>query len=127
MTPCVFDSSTVIAILNKEPGHDMAEKLISQSLISTVNVTEVAKHLSERIDVFAAVQTVLKSLKYQIIAYSNEQAEYAGFLYRTTAKYGLSLGDRACLALAISKNLPVVTTDKIWANIDLPIDVTLLR
>jgi PIN domain nuclease of toxin-antitoxin system len=44
-----------------------------------------------------------------------------------TAPWGLSLGDRACLALARLRNLPAVTADRAWAKLDLAIPIEVVR
>ena len=38
-----------------------------------------------------------------------------------------SLADRACLALAMRLGLPALTTDRAWAELDLPVEVVVLR
>ncbi|MBW4515156.1 MAG: hypothetical protein KME11_08015 [Timaviella obliquedivisa GSE-PSE-MK23-08B] len=62
-----------------------------------------------------------------ILPFTTEQAELAASLWTTTKPLGLSLGDRACLALAITFNLPVVTADQAWEGLSLTIAVQMIR
>jgi ABC-type antimicrobial peptide transport system ATPase subunit len=55
------------------------------------------------------------------------QAHIAGSLWQQTKALGLSLGDRACLALAIQLNLPVLTADKLWQQLDVGVAIQLIR
>jgi len=75
----------------------------------------------------ASVRTVLESLDLRIEPLDDTQAWMTGKLRIITKKFGLSLGDRACLALASAKKLPVITTDKQWQNLDTDIKIIQLR
>ena len=59
--------------------------------------------------------------------FTPEQAETAARLYTQTRNHGLSLADRACLALALDKGWPVMTADRAWAGLDLAIEVEVIR
>ncbi|WP_017747743.1 hypothetical protein [Scytonema hofmannii] len=50
-----------------------------------------------------------------------------GFLYQQTRQFGLSLGNRSCLALAIARNLPVLTADTAWTNLSLSVEIQTIR
>jgi PIN domain nuclease of toxin-antitoxin system len=69
----------------------------------------------------------LDPLPIEWVAFSDLHAAKAGELWRSTRQAGLSLGDCACLALAIERDLPVLTADPAWAGLGLPIDVQLIR
>jgi len=69
----------------------------------------------------------LDALPIEWVAFSDVHAAKAGELWRNTRQAGLSLGDRACLALAIERDLPVLTADRAWAGLALPIDIHLIR
>jgi PIN domain nuclease of toxin-antitoxin system len=62
-----------------------------------------------------------------VVPYTGEQARIAGDLIAKTEKYGLSLGDRSCLALAIALNVPVYTTEQVWKNLKLGIPIHVIR
>lgn len=115
----VLDSSAVLAVINLETGKDIVEPRFPDSLISTVNVAEILTKLAERnINVKNAVEEFLQ-LGLEIVDFDTENAAKCAELRPLTSHLGLSLGDRACLALAIQKRAIVVTADKNWANLGL--------
>lgn len=127
MNKVVLDASALLAFLNQEPGSSVLESLLPQSFASTVNWAEVVAKLQERGVWTEQSQFDLEELGITIIAFDLKQALITGALRSLTKSAGLSLGDRACLALGIQLNLPVLTTDRIWAQLDLPIQVQVLR
>lgn len=60
-------------------------------------------------------------------SFDKQQARIAGNLWKQTKELGLSLGDRACLALAQHLELPVLTADKIWQQLDIGVSIQLIR
>ena len=127
MSAIVFDSSVVIAILKQERGFESAEELLSKALISTVNLAEVATYLARNSVPRETIQEVLASFPIQVVPVEESLAIETGCLYPSCKHLGLSLGDRACLALAISRKLPVLTADLVWSQLDLEISVQVLR
>ncbi len=127
MSAIVFDSSVVIAILKQERGFESAEELLSKALISTVNLAEVATYLARNSVPRETIQEVLTSFPIQVVPFEESLAIETGYLYPSSKNLGLSLGDRACLALAISRKLPVLTADLVWSQLDLEISVQVLR
>lgn len=123
----VFDASALLALLNKEPGYTIAEKYLSQAMMSTINLAEVLTILiGIGIPQFEAV-TMTTELIADIVPFDAEQALETAYLRQKTKPFGLSLGDRACLALAQRQQLTVITADKIWKEINLPIEVIVIR
>ena len=127
MADWVIDSSAVLAWLYLEGGSDVAEAALSVSLISSVNLAEVMTRLVEGgcTDEEAAV-LVLRG-DYKVIAFDQNLAMRAGALRRRTRHLGLSLGDRACLALAEQEGLPILTADRSWAKLDIGVEIRLIR
>lgn len=127
----ILDSSAVIAFLNQEKGCEIVEKEIDKSAISSVNFVEILT-IANR-SVFTdkkSREEALRLLKHSlpnIIDFNYEQACIAGSIDEVTKEHGLSLGDRACLALAKYKNCPVLTADKAWKKLDLGIKIKLIR
>ncbi len=119
MSAIVFDSSVVIAILKQEQGFELAESSLSDALISTVNLSEVATYLARNSVPSDTIQEVLASFPIQVIPFEESLAIQTGCLYSSCKHLGLSLGDRACLALAVSRKLPVLTADTVWSKLDL--------
>ena len=92
-----------------------------------MNVTEVLSRLSDDGLTIEDASSSLDELELTVIPFSGSQAAGAAALRPTTRRFGLSLGDRACLALAIELQLPVLTADRTWSQIDLPVAVILTR
>jgi ribonuclease VapC len=127
MSDAVLDASAVLAWLRDEPGSDRVEAVPKTSRISAVNLAEVAQRLVDSDEAEDLVRDIISDLPWTIVAFDAGLAMEAGFLRRNTRKQGLSLGDRACLALAIREGLPVVTADRVWAELDLGVEVVLIR
>jgi ribonuclease VapC len=123
----VFDSSVILAHLNDEPGSERAAPLFGDALISAVNVAEIVSKLAERGAALNLIRAALSRYGLQIATFDEELAERTGALRPRTKSLGLSLGDRACLALAERFALPVLTADRTWKDLNLSIDVQLLR
>ena len=123
----VLDASVVLAFLRDETGGELAFSLLSEGVISTVNLTEV---LNKSMGVSLPKKDLVKSLLrtgLSIISFDHEQAHIASDLNQSTRSLGLSLGDTACLALGIQRTLPVYSADRIWQKLNLPIEVRLIR
>lgn len=125
--PFIFDASAVIILLNQEPGHDFVKKYISQSMMSAVNLAEVITVLVSIGVPHTSATNIASELISEIIPFDTEQAAANAALRESTKPFGLSLGDRACLALAQIKQLPVITADKIWEKLTLPIEIMFAR
>jgi ribonuclease VapC len=127
MADAVLDASAVLAFLRREPGEDVVRRVMPRSLLCAVNLTEVVSKLIERGAAAPAASQIAKSLPYQIVDYDENLATSAGVLWEETRSTGLSLGDRACLALARREQLPALTTDQRWAKENIGIEVQLVR
>ena len=123
----ILDASAVLAYLHEENGGLVVEKVLRGAFISTVNWCEVVQKLRTKSIDDKAVRQDLNALGVSFIAFSLEHADKAGELWQVTVPFGLSLGDRACLAMGLVENMLVMTADKIWQKIPLPLDVQLIR
>jgi ribonuclease VapC len=123
----VLDASALIALIYQEKGKDVVEKHLEYAEISSVNLSEVAAYLVKKGFNENEIGVALGDLALTIINFDESQALIAARLIEKTSSKGLSLGDRACLALAIQRNLPVLTADKIWGSLDLGIKITIIR
>ena len=120
MPRAVLDASAVLAVLNREPGSGVVERYFAQGVVSSVNLSEVAAKLGDRgVDTHVVVE-ILSDLGLEVRAFDEAQALVAGTLREGTRSLGLSLGDRACLALGMAEGVPIVTTDRAWAAV--PVD-----
>ncbi|HLM60628.1 MAG TPA: type II toxin-antitoxin system VapC family toxin [Pyrinomonadaceae bacterium] len=116
----VLDASAVLAVLNGERGEKKVVPLLAESAVSTVNLTEVAAKLLEAgMDEKSAQLAVAVLGIGEIVEFTEGLVWEAARLTPLTRQYGLSLGDRACLALAIKLKVPAVTADKEWAKLKL--------
>ena len=124
----VLDASAVLALLLREPGGEkLTAELLVDAVVSTVNLAEVqTKLVKEGYDPDEAWEDAV-SLVPTVESYGAEQAKAAGTLVRTTQPFGLSLGDRSCLALAIALQAEVYTTEKLWKNLKLGIPIHVIR
>lgn len=127
MSKVVIDASAVLAVLQKEPGAEKVLARLSEAVISAVNFAEVVSKLSHTGDDLSQVLPDLHNLIRDIRPFDVAQAESAGMLARPTRSHGLSLGDRACLTLGRSLNLPVLTADQEWLKLDLGISIEVIR
>ena len=128
MSKIVLDASALLAVLNQEPGSEkLTPELLSQAVISTVNLAEVQAKLVERgVDPDDAWSNAV-GLVREAVDFSSEHAKLAGNLTIETRPLGHSLGDRACLALGISERGDVYTADKKWKSLKLGIRIHLIR
>lgn len=123
----VLDASALLAMLHGEPGGDAVQGLLQTSAMSSVNWSEVVqKSLDRQVEVEGMRQD-LEALGLKIVPFSAAQAERAAFLRALTRHLGLSLGDRACLALADELKLPAATADRNWADLTLAIEIRVVR
>lgn len=123
----VLDSSSVLAVLFDEPGGASVSDLFNGGLLSAVNLAEILTKLKQGgWDTDFAWGRVL-DMGFEVCPYEAEQARLTSELIDQTRPYGLSLGDRACLALAIDRRATVYTTDRIWKKLSLGIDVEVIR
>jgi PIN domain nuclease of toxin-antitoxin system len=123
----VLDASVVLAVLGGEPGVDQVIPLLGESAISTVNLAEVhGKLVSKGVPKNEAWKAVL-SLVREVIDFDLQQSKLVGELLAETRSLGLSLGDRACLALGAVLKAPVYTTDRAWKALKVGVEIRVLR
>jgi ribonuclease VapC len=128
MNKVVLDASAILAMLNDEPGAEkITPELLSRATTSAVNLAEVQTILvREGGDPDESWALAVDPIP-DVEPFTAEQARIAGTLIQKTRSLGLSLGDRACLALAIALNAPVYTTDQLWRKLKLGVPSYLLR
>ena len=123
----VLDASALLTYLHKELGWSEVHAVVGGSCIGAVNWCEVAQKAKRKgLDVEKA-RGLLDELGLRIIPFSAEQAEATAHLWEITRRHGLSLADRACLALAMERQAPVLTADRVWAELGLDVDIRLIR
>ena len=128
MNKIVLDASAILALLNGETGSEkLTPELLNNATSSTVNLAEVqTKLVKEGGDADEAWEDALSTIR-EAAPFTDEHAKLAGSLVAQTRPLGLSLGDRACLALGLAQKAPVYTTDKSWRNLKLGLRIHVLR
>ncbi len=124
----VLDASALLALLHNEKGADIVEEAIfNKAVISSVNWTEVIQKAIARNISIDNLDNELAAVGLSFLSFDMQQAYIAGSLWQQTKELGLSLGDRACLALTQHLDLPVLTADKIWQQLDIGVSIQLIR
>jgi ribonuclease VapC len=128
MNEVVLDASAIVAILEREPGYEkLTLEILSRAVASAVNVAEVQTVLVNRgMAPGEAWRNACSPLR-EVADFTAEQARIAGTLVNQTRPLGLSLGDRACLALGIRLGAPIYTADRVWKKLKADVEVRLLR
>ncbi|MBF0171511.1 MAG: type II toxin-antitoxin system VapC family toxin [Nitrospinae bacterium] len=123
----VLDASALLAFLQDEPGGETVEEALSESSISAVNWAEVIQKADAHGVPVQGMREELVSLGLVIEPFDAAQGESVGLLWRKTARYGLSLGDRACLALALERGRAALTADTAWKRLRIGVDIRVIR
>lgn len=127
MPDAALDASALIALLRDEPGAAVVERLLGRAVISVVNWAEVLqRYRAHGVDTAGKRDDVV-ALGIAIEAFTDEDADAVAELWEPTRSAGLSLADRACLALAGRLGLPAYTADRAWREVDLDVEVVLIR
>jgi PIN domain nuclease of toxin-antitoxin system len=123
----VLDTSAVIALLRSEPGAQRVAERVGEGAISCVSLAEVISHGVRGGVPAEQVRADFAASQIPVHAFGEDDAVVAGALYTATKHLGLSLGDRACLALAKRLGCGVLTGDRAWAKLDIGIAVEVFR
>ncbi|MFO1423011.1 MAG: type II toxin-antitoxin system VapC family toxin [Candidatus Competibacteraceae bacterium] len=122
-----LDASALLAFLFREPGHEQVGAMLDAACLSTVNLAEViGRFVRDGHDAHQVLQK-LTSTTIEIAPFTAEDAVLAASLIPATQPLGLSLGDRACLALALSRNIPAITADRIWTQLHVGVTIQFVR
>ncbi len=123
----VLDASALIALLWDEPGSEAVEALVTRSVVSAVNWAEVLQRYRAHGVETAGKREQVEALGIRIEPFSDEDAEAVAELWKPTRRAGLSLADRACLALARRLDLAAYTADRDWRRVAVGVRVVLIR
>jgi PIN domain nuclease of toxin-antitoxin system len=129
MTLAVLDASALLALLLREPGAEKVAVALGDAAISAVNLAEVASQYALRGSAGHEVRELTSQFSAQVVPFDEDLALVAGALAPSTKSAGLSMGDRACFALALRLGARVVTADRIWTRVAeaVGVEVELIR
>lgn len=128
MSRVVLDASAILAVIKGERGTEkLTPKLLAEAVASAVNLAEVQTKLIHAGWSPPQAWEDATSPVRAIVPFDSKQARIAGNLTSQTMRLGLSLGDRACLALGLALDAPVYTTEQIWKQLKLDVSVHVIR
>lgn len=129
MSIFVLDTSAVLALFWQEPGWERVSEVLESGdhAISAVNLAELASKFVDAGIPLAEIPNLVAALKLNVQPFDAVFALEAGKLRATTRTLGLSLGDRACLALAQHLNATTLTADRPWIKLDIGIAIECIR
>lgn len=129
MSAVVLDASAILAAILGEHGGDAVFERLEEAMVSAVNIAEVYTYAAINGFPTAAIDAFFADTGIEIAPFSHGQAVVTGHLAQATRKAGLSLGDRACLALAAEHDAEVLTADHAWSTVagEIGLAITLLR
>lgn len=123
MNKYVLDASALIALINNEVGSEKVMAALPFAIMSSVNLSECGAFLGRTGMSSNTIRSLLTGLIPESEPFDSEQAYLTAELRDLTKTKGLSLGDRACLALTKLKNLTAITTDRVWGELDCGIKI----
>lgn len=128
MNRVVVDSSVILAVIHQEAGFEtMTPDLLARSIVSTVNLAEVqGKLVGWGWKPDEAWEDATGTVR-EVVPFEIDHAKAAGSLIAQTRALGLSLGDRACLALGLAMKVPVYTADRAWKSLKLGLRIHVIR
>lgn len=123
----VLDASAMMAVIRHEQGRDRVIEALASAIASSVSFAEVVGKLVRHGMPAGLARAEFTSLGVRTVPFDDDQAYETGALRRSSHHLQLSLADRACLALARSRNLPVLTSDRRWSELNIGVEVRQIR
>lgn len=123
----VLDTSAIMAVIRREQGRERVIEVLPRASVSTVNYAEVVGNLVMRGMPLAIARAEFEGLRIRTVPFDEEQALETGGLRRFSHHLQLSLGDRACIALARMRKALVLTTDRRWSDTDFGVEIRQIR
>jgi PIN domain nuclease of toxin-antitoxin system len=127
MTRSVLDSSAILAFFQKEQGWEKVSEALPDGIVSSLILAEVVTRLRLGGGTPWQIAAAWDDLQLVVEPFDDSRARVAGLIVDKTRPLGLSLADRACLALALELGLPAVTADRAWREAKLGVEVVLIR
>ena len=123
----IADASAILALLKQEPFGKLDPRRLFRATVSAVNLSEVLERLCSGGLSTSEADEAVAELNLRVADFDETQARLAAYLRPRTRRAGLSLGDRACLALGLTLDCPVITADRAWARLDVGVEVVVIR
>ena len=127
MTDVVLDASAVLAFLRNEPGAEIVRPHLKGGRLSAVNYSEVIAKAAALDIGYEQTESIMNDLGVERVAFDDRHAAVAASLLPATKRFGISLADRACMALAMIVGLPALTSDSDWTELGLEFEIRLIR
>lgn len=127
MNSPVLDASAVLAVIFAEKGADRVVPHLPGALLSCVNLAEVATRAVEAGKPLEAALLEIARLPLRLVDYDAALAQLTADLRKATRPFGLSLGDRACLALGLARKATVITGDRDWQKLKIGVEIVVFR
>ena len=127
MSKVVLDASALLAMLFGEPGCEFVASRGNGAVLSSVSYSETLVKMIDRGIELNHAERILRRLSLYVAVFDSEAAAVAASLRFHTRPLGLSLADRACLALGLKTGFPVLTADRRWAEVPAQVTVELIR
>jgi len=127
MSDIVLDASAIIAVLKGESGAELVKISAEGASVSAVTIAEVATWLAAQGTPAKRAYDAINCFQLTVEPLNHARAIAAGFLVSKTGRRGLSLADRACLALAIELGFPALTGDRAWRDLEIGVEIRLIR
>ena len=123
----VLDASAVLVLLLDEPGAEVVAPVLSEAVLSAVNLAEVLSKLTDRRADVSRLAEDLAAAGVLVEPMTAADAAQVAELRRIDQGRLLSLGDRCCLALGRRLAVPVLTADRAWSEVDAGVEVRQIR
>jgi PIN domain nuclease of toxin-antitoxin system len=124
----VLDSSALLALIQNEPGAEIIKPLLNVTVMSTINVAESLTVLQRTNIPTQEALSLINDIVNMIVPFDLEQARHVAELQSHLQHKGLSLGDRACIALGVKLQASIYTADKAWSELKVTsADIKLIR
>jgi len=127
MNAVILDASVVLAAVLGEEGHESLLAQRQSCFVSSVNMAEARSRLVDHGMRHEDIEQSLSLVSMTVVDFTDHHAVLSSQLRVDTRKGGLSLGDRACLALAMAMEGTALTADRAWASVNVPIEIKFLR
>ncbi len=127
MNAVVWDASALLLLLQQEPGWQELGLRLPEAAMNSINLSEVAGKLMESGGAPGTTREVLDGLPVEIHDFTADLSYQVAELRGPTKHLGLSLGDRACLALGVSLRASILTADRAWLGLDLGVEIEFAR